>query len=605
MMRSRIRNALLIVSAVAIVWAMAASALGGFSMRAGKVRLSSRSSLPALTVAVGVAVAALLLTTRDERRAARALTWAAPDRLDRVVRSVSPYIGVAAAVAVVVLGLTRGVFEAGGADSYGYVSQAELWTRGLPVMESPLAKDPRWRHSIEMLIPLGYRSGPNQTIVPMYAPGLPLMMALAQRVAGREAVFIVVPLLGGLAVLATYLIGARLVGPFTGAAAAVLAATSPPFLFQLLKPMSDVPVAAWWTLAWAAVMRPSRTGALLGGIATSLAILTRPNLAPLTAVPVVWLWWQSRIGASPQLTKWRVAAFLSAVVPGCVAVALVNHQLYGSPFESGYAPLLAYYSWVKLIPNLRRYPAWLFETQTPAVLLACLAPLAIARIVPADERRRARSTTVAWLMFIAGVFASYLFYTVFNDWWYLRFVLPALPPLLVLTVVSIDGLNARFLPRARVLATCVLTLALAWHGLTFAAARGTFGMKDAEHRAAAVGDYIAGHFPERAAFIAFEQSGSANYYSGRQTLMFEAIPADALQTVLDDLRQLGYHPYFLLENWEEPVFKNQFAGHCKCAWLDWPPRAEYVHGIRVRIYDPADRDDPAARRREPDNIYAR
>jgi len=156
-----------------------------------------------------------------------------------------------------------------------------------------------------------------------------------------------------------------------------------------------------------------------------------------------------------------------------------------------------------------------------------------------------------------------------------------------------------------VLVTCVLTLALAWHGVTFAAARGTFGMKDAEHRATAVGEYIVGHFPERAAFIAFEQSGSANYYSGRQTLMFEAIPPAALQNVLDDLRRLGYHPYFLLENWEEPVFKNQFAAYCKCAWLDWPPRAEYVHGIRVRIYDPADRDDPAARRREPDNIYAR
>jgi len=605
MLRKRIRTLLLILSALALAWSLVVWASGGFSIRVGGARVSSRQASPALSVAAAAALVGLLLTSRDERRYARSFAWASPDRIDAFVRAAAPYLAGATTLAVIGVGLTRGVFEARGADAYGYVSQAELWTHGFPIIEPPLARDPRWQHSIEMLVPLAYRTGPKQTIVPMYAPGLPLMMSVAQRVAGRDAVFIVVPLLGGLAVLATYFIGARLAGPLVGAAAAVLAATSPPFLWQLVKPMTDVPVAAWWTLAWAGVLRPTRASALLGGVAAGLAILTRPNLAPLAAVPTLWLWWQGRGSTSTRLAMWRAAAFVLGVVPSCVAVAVINQRLYGSPFESGYKPLTAYYSWIKLMPNLRRYPSWLVETHTPLVLLACLAPFLIARIVAVGDRPRARRTTIAWLIFIAGVFASYLLYTVFNEWWYLRFVLPALPPVLVLTVVSVDGLGARFLPRARVLVTAVLTLGVAWHGLAFAAARGTFEEKDAEHRATAVGRYIAQNLPERAAFIAFEQSGSANYYSGRQTLMFEAIPPDALQTVVDDLRRLGFHPYFLLESWEEPVFKNQFAAHCKCAWLDWPPRAEYVHGIRVRIYDPADRNDPAARRREPDNIYAR
>src|SRR6185503_18061167 len=112
-----------------------------------------------------------------------------------------------------------------------------------------------------------------------------------------------------------YLIGARLAGPLIGAAAAILVATSPPILFQLIRPMTDVPVAAWWTLAWAAVLRPSRRAAFAAGLAASFAILTRPNLAPLAAVFVAWLWWQGRYEGPAQQTRSRVIAFLLGVIP--------------------------------------------------------------------------------------------------------------------------------------------------------------------------------------------------------------------------------------------------------------------------------------------------
>ena len=51
-------------------------------------------------------------------------------------------------------------------------------------------------------------------------------------------------LLGGVAIWATYLMGARVAGPMVGFAAAVLLATSPVFLYQLMAPMRDVPVTA-------------------------------------------------------------------------------------------------------------------------------------------------------------------------------------------------------------------------------------------------------------------------------------------------------------------------------------------------------------------------
>jgi len=63
-------------------------------------------------------------------------------------------------------------------------------------------------------------------------------MALALKGAGPSAVYYVVPILGGLAVWLTYVLGARVDGPITGMIAAVLFAFSPLFIFHT-EPMSE------------------------------------------------------------------------------------------------------------------------------------------------------------------------------------------------------------------------------------------------------------------------------------------------------------------------------------------------------------------------------
>jgi 4-amino-4-deoxy-L-arabinose transferase-like glycosyltransferase len=78
-------------------------------------------------------------------------------------------------------------------------------------------------------------------IVPTYPPGLPLVMAAAQRLAGEGAVHAVVPLQGGVAVWLTFLLGRRLGGARAGLAAALLLASSPVFLAAAVRPMSDLP----------------------------------------------------------------------------------------------------------------------------------------------------------------------------------------------------------------------------------------------------------------------------------------------------------------------------------------------------------------------------
>ncbi len=95
---------------------------------------------------------------------------------------------------VAVVGLAKGTWVAGGADAYGYVSQALLWLNGLPVRAEPLAAIVPWPQAEWSLSPLGYRPGLGPgLIVPTYPPGLPLVMAAAAGIGGPGAVFWVVP----------------------------------------------------------------------------------------------------------------------------------------------------------------------------------------------------------------------------------------------------------------------------------------------------------------------------------------------------------------------------------------------------------------------------
>ena len=100
------------------------------------------------------------------------------------------------------VGVVWGTHVAGGSDPYGYVSQAGLWADGDVVTEQPVAERLPWPGVDATLAPLGYRPGVTPgTIVPVYPAGLPIVMAGFQWVAGPQAVFWVIPLLGMLTVL--------------------------------------------------------------------------------------------------------------------------------------------------------------------------------------------------------------------------------------------------------------------------------------------------------------------------------------------------------------------------------------------------------------------
>jgi hypothetical protein len=503
-----------------------------------------------------------------------------------------------AALVVVTVGVRSGTFAAADSDPYGYVSEADLMAQGSLRVDQRFASTMPWPLPELTFSPPGYRPAPDGFIVPIYAPGLPLVMAAFQRIKGRNAVFYVVPLLGAIAVWMTGRLGTKIHGPLTGMLAAVLLGTSVIFLYQLLQPVSDVAATSWWTISLALTVAGSPLAALGAGLAASMAVLTRPNLVPLGAVIALFGGWRI-VRAGPNHRRpavgWLVL-FALGMAPGCLAVAAINQHLHGSPLQSGYWDSELLYSWAHLVPNLDRYPRWLVKTSASYICLALGAPWLVRNRGTRSAAEATLRRDHVWLLlaFSAAIFLSYLFYVPWGrqEWGYLRFVLPSYPALIVLSVVVARELLGRVSDRNGVCVGLAIVLcgALAAWQAREAVRLGAFTTKVTERRYVDVGRYVAAALPRNAIFIAGAESGSLRYYSNRLTVRYDLLDPRWLDRAVEALRQKGYHPYLALEEAEEAPFRDRFGARNALARLDWPAAVERSEQIRVRIYDPADRE---------------
>ena len=407
-------------------------------------------------------------------------------------------LALALALLTAALGITFGTFTAGGADSYGYVSQADLWLQRSLIIDEPLADEAPWRNANWTLTPFGYRPGDRRgTMVPTYSPGLPMVMAAFKAVGGPNAVYYVVPLLGALTVWMTFVLGRRLAGPLAGLLAATALLASPAFLFQLMWPMSDVPVAAWWLLAILLAIRGTTWSVAAAGLAAAVAVLTRPNLVALV-VPLLTF-----VVTHPtrMRDRYRAAAvFTCAMLPGVIGVGAINRYLYESAFNSGYGSFSTIYASEHFWPNLLNYAASLLGTQTPFICLGAAAPLLFHR----RRDSEARSIAVLSLGFSAFVVASYLWYTPYSDWTYLRFLLPAFPLMLALAA-SVFVLVVPGRPQWKVAAVTAMAATLAIWGAWVG--RSAFHVRADEARYVAAGRIGAG-LPDNAVILSNQHSGS-------------------------------------------------------------------------------------------------
>jgi hypothetical protein len=577
------RYFLLTISALSALVAVTVVASGGFSFAVGSVLVRAHRPWVAVSVAL---VSAALAAWLDAPACFRPQLRAAWQRADRV----ATWLAVAAACAVLVVGFAWGDFVAGSSDSYGYVSQAFLWARGNLTTSNPIALESTWPAADWTFAPLGYRPAlVAGVIVPTYPPGLPIVMAIMARVVGPFAVFWVVPLLGGLAVWSAYQWARATVGPGAAAITAILLATSPVFLFQLFQPMSDIAVTAWWVTALALMTRGRFLGA---GLCAGLALMTRPNLTPLTVCVVPWVAFEAYVRSPSRSAVAR--AVLEFVVPLTMAFGFVlalNATIYGDPLLSGYGSARELFGLRYIPANLARYPVWLWQTQTPFVYLALAAPMLAWLVRRASRSNTAGSSPLFGRIMCAAALVTltlgcYLVYYPFEEWWYLRFLLPALPVLLALASwVALRAIGT--LPvEWRAPVTVVAVAALASIYVQTAREGAAFALREGEQRYVQTARYAADHLPPRSVFICVQQSGSLRFYGDALTLRWDWLDPAWLDRAVEHLRRAGYRPYLVLETPEEESFRVRFSASSPLGRLDWPAAAELRHQVVVRIYDP-------------------
>lgn len=328
--------------------------------------------------------------------------------------------------------LANTCYFAYGPDPSGYLNEARMLAAGrtslpiAPVLQ--LGLDPALG---SIFTPFGFAARPDGTMVPTYPVGTPVHLALAAAVGGWTiAPYLVSPFaaIGCLVLMAAV---ARQLGLTKGwsLVASVLLAGVPVFISHALQPVSDVLAVFWALLAmWAANRAggPPRGFAVLAGLAFAIGVAVRPT---------------NLLMALPLLIALRGRVWIAALSSLPVALALMaySNALYGSPFATGYGSAGDVLKWSVFAK------CGSFHVRTLSVLMIpAVAPLGllVAFVRRIDVRQRV--LLVSWVLVF---FAFYSMYDICDSVESSRFMLPAVPPLIVGFL--------HVLPR-RVAAVCVL-----------------------------------------------------------------------------------------------------------------------------------------------------
>ena len=393
----------------------------------------------------------------------------------------------------------------GGADSSGYFNEAKLFASGrlrVPVPSPNFA-------------PLGFVLAPDgKSIVPSYPPGYPLHLLLVW-----FAPLSVTPIAALACLIATFAL-AKTVGlnDEQSFGAALILATLPPFLLMSLQPMSDIVSMLWCTLAMLFALRRK---SVLAGVAFAIAVWVRPSNL-LLALPL-----------SFSVGRRRLAGAILGAAPFAIALLALNKTLYGSPFTTGYGSIAYMLSWTNPITRAPLYLRWL--------------ALYVIGFVAVFDKRVERSTRSLFAIWFGVFFIFYSFFGPIGDWGYTRFLLPAIPPLI---------LGILLLLRDHRAIAIVVTLALAINGWVFAKRQHIFTLRERESVYPQTIAWAERHLPRDATVAAMQMSGAFLYYADRLTFRYDfALPPPGAYAVVFD--------------WEEANLKGHWKRLDRCggAWL--------------------------------------
>lgn len=428
---------------------------------------------------------------------------------------------------------------AGGSDSSGYLNSARIFAAGhlLVDMRVPAEFGPAAAIDRSHFHPLGFAPhAAEPRYAPTYPTGLPLLLALAGQLLGWHAGPLLIVVLAAVGALWLCYAAARELGldPALAAAGAAMLATFPVFIFTSLQPLSDT-LATTVTLAalYAALRARHRDAwALAAGAAFAFAVLVRPTnflFAPALLVLV---------GANAR----RLALFAAGGIPGAAWLALYNHTLYGSALRSGYGDIFSAFALSYGVPTALHFAKWL-ALLLPAVVLA----LPLAALARPERRREMLALTLAF----GTITGLYAFYEVSHEvWWCLRFILPAVPPLLLAALLGLDHLT-RHSRRLRHIAAATLVVWAVANGWAWTRHLNVFLVPRYEQAYADAAIAARTGLPRDALVAACAFSGALYYYNENAVLRYDQIDAAAFARYAALARKAGRPVCALIFDWEE------------------------------------------------------
>jgi hypothetical protein len=431
-------------------------------------------------------------------------------------------------------------FSVGGSDSSGYLNTARR------LAEGNLVGPPRGRvrfalpdEFLQVFIPLGFVRGPRPgTMAPYYPPGFPAHMAAAASLLGWErGPFLVSPLASLLCLLLFYLLARQLsLSRAWAASATTVFAFWPVLLGQAIQPMSDT-AATFWALAavLCGLRARGRTAWALGcGAALGIAVLVRPaNL--LLAVPLAF--------ALP-ITLRALGLLVAGGLPFAAVLAAYDLECYGSALQTGYGKS-GFFDSLSLRnapPRLRHYGGWILRSLTPLVPLAWIGLAADRKIAWRD-----RMLLLSWF---AMFFLFYCLYEPYDSFWFVRFLLPAAPGLILGGFVAARDASERLgrAASASITAAALVLILLAEAWTTRKA--GVFLLPQGESVYPEACAWAARTLPSKSVVLCVNTSGAMEHYTNLTYARLDWIERDRFPDLRRRIEGAGGRWFALLFRFE-------------------------------------------------------
>ncbi|HMV87785.1 MAG TPA: YfhO family protein, partial [Blastocatellia bacterium] len=496
------------------------------------------------------------------------------------------------AVALLIAALLYGALLAhystravGGSDSSGYARLARALLQGdwKNTLSPRIAETGLFGLSEDqgqMFVPLAYAWMPEvKRMGPIYPVGFPLHIALLATVTGlKNATYLINPILAVLCLLLLYALAREMgLSPWWALAGVLILAGDLTFLGGALQAMSDLSATFWALAAVLAALRSRRSErfhwwAMPAGAAFGVAFLVRPSNIALLAPLLLVL----------RLNPKSLLFFGLGGVPLAALFFGYNYVTFGHPLQTGYAAfgMLEAFKAGGYATRVGFYAYWLTLTLSPLIPLGWLG-LAVNRAV----EWRNRAILLAWF---GSVLAFYGFYTIYNDWSLLRFLLPGYPALIVGALLTaktlLDWMRNRisgFAYGRLVGAAVSVALLLTVMGFARYQVRhfNMFLMRpvmDVNLEASRWAERI---MPPNSLIVCSEMSGPLDYYTERPQLRWDLLTPEQWPALSKAVSAKGYQFFAVLMPHEIKDAQQQLPGH-------WIRQNQFKH-ISLWLVEPA------------------